>query len=249
MVLRSLRSVHARAPGARVVAAGLLFASLGMSAGNAAAADVLRAEYSLRWTSGAGGPADPEKVLKVLGLKKGKKEKYGAQYFDTDPAVGTLPGFSVVLRERVGDKTDVTWKYRGAAAPPQADRDTWACPLLQVDKRKDEQDISVGSDGSVRQAFSRSCTAEQRFDKAVPAALKVTRRGCKGDVTVLESKDKSVGVELWTLKPGLVYLEVSSKGEGSAAALEAFRSKVVARLLASGVKPLDRGMTDLASQC
>lgn len=226
----------------------ILAAFLCMHVFGEAAADEPRAEYAVRWMPSSGTPATPEHVLKVLGLKEGKSSKYDVQYFAPSLIPKPMPGFEVVLRERVGKKMDVTWKYRGPTAPPQDDQKTWLCPLLKEDKRKDELDVSIGSAGAVKRAFSRSCTAEQRLDKALPTDLKVAKQGCKGEVKVLESKDGSVNVELWNLTSGQAYLELSSKGGADDATLAAFK-KVVAKLTASGVQPLDKGMTEIATQC
>jgi hypothetical protein len=233
----------------RWVAAMLAAGLAGFGGPGASAADDLRAEYAVRWEATGDAPAAPSKILKALKLEKGKGGIYRVQYFEADPPIGATPDVALIVRERVGNKTDVAWKYRGASPMSEADRKTWVCPLKHEDKRKDEVDVSIDDQGAVKRAYSRSCTSERRIADAVPTQLKLTRRGCKSDVTLLESKSGSVGVERWRLNTGAVYVEVSWKGEATDAALEDFKANVVKRLTAKGVKLLDRGMTEIATHC
>lgn len=214
-----------------------------------ACADDPGAEYAIRWAASAGTPDTPEKVLQILGLKPGKGGKFTVRYHDVDPTAAPLSGFSAIVRERVGKKTDVAWKYRGAEPMPSHDRDSWRCPLLKEAKRKDEIDVSITGASTARRTYSRSCTSEQTIQQAVPVGLKLTPRGCRGDVTTREAKGSTVGVERWQLQSGAVFLEVSWKGPSTPAELEAGLATIVARLIASGVQPLERSMTDIASGC
>jgi hypothetical protein len=226
----------------------LAAALMAVGASQAIAADELRAEYAIQFSPASGVPATPEEVLNVLGHQQGKAAKFKVQYFDVDPQGAPAAGFSAVLRERVGKKTEVTWKYLGSEAPSSADRDTWRCPLRSERKLKDKLDVSLVAAATAKRAYSRSCTSELDLAKALPPEFKVTKRGCKGDVSLLESKDGSIGVERWTLKSGAVFLEVSWKGDATSAAQEASYA-VLAKLVAKGVQPLDCSMTDIASGC
>jgi len=229
--------------------AALVACVLGTHANPTAAAGELEAEYAVRWRASAGVPATPEAVLTALGLKKGKAGNYKVQYFDVDPSAAPMAGFSVVVRERIGTKTDTAWKYRGAQAPSPVDRNTWRCPLSNEDKRKDELDVSIFGDTSTKRTYSRSCTSKQVVGKALPPEIKLKPRGCIGEVSLLEAKGSDVSVERWQLKSGAVFLEVSWKGEATPAALESAYASVVRKLVARGVQPLDRSMTDIASDC
>lgn len=104
------------------------------------------------------------------------------------------------------------------------------------------------SAATAKRTYSRSCTSDLRIKKAVPPEISFTKRGCKGDVALVESSDGSIRVEKWKLKSGSYFLEVSWKGDVSTSAQEASYA-ILAKLKARGVQPLDKGMTDLASNC
>ncbi|MEO8936967.1 MAG: hypothetical protein ABI277_19060 [Burkholderiaceae bacterium] len=207
------------------------------------------AEYAIRWSPKEGGPADLDSASGLLRVD-GKASNYTIGYYEITGFAGGPAGFAPILRERLkGDKADTTWKYRGAATFPPGASDAWTCPLNKESKRKDEVDVSLLSDASVKRSFSRSCTAGVELKKALPAGLTASRKGCSSAMRRRESKDGDVTIEEWRMSNGDVLLEVSAKGRDDSQALAAFRDRFVKPLIATGIHPQDRSKTEIGTQC
>ena len=207
------------------------------------------AEYAIRWSPRDGGPASINQVFEILGLKAGKPADYVVQYYDPKRPQGAPNRFDAIVRERIGTKVEVTWKYRGGSSAPPGAETSWSCPLRKERKRKDELDISILAGGGIKRAYSRSCTSEGSLAEAAPAKLKLKPRGCSSKMARLETKDESTTVERWELSNGEVVLEVSKKGPSSVDTLATFQSGIAAELIKRGVKPIDRSKTDISTQC
>ena len=207
------------------------------------------AEYAIRWSPKDGGPADLKRASALLGVD-GKASQFTIGYFEVVGFAGGPAGFLPILRERTkGDKADTTWKYRGSDAFPPGASDAWTCPLRKESKRKDEVDVSLLSDASVRRSFSRSCTAGVELKKSLPAGLTARAKGCSSAMQRRESKDGDVTIEEWRMSNGDVLLEVSSKARDDGPALAAFRERFVKPLIAAGIRPQDRSKTEIGTQC
>jgi len=205
------------------------------------------AEYALRWKSTEGGPATLDQAAELLGVG-GPPAAYSIRYFAAKAAPNAASAVPI-LRERQGRKTDVTWKYRSTAGWADLPDGDW-CPLVGRTKQKDELDVTLLEGGATRQVYSRSCTAKTGLGTALPAALVGAQRGCTATMTRREAADEGITIEAWKL-PGeeAVILEVSRKGADSAAALAAFRDDVADKLIAAGVRPIDRSKTELGTEC
>jgi hypothetical protein len=173
---------------------------------------------------------------------------YSIRYFSSTKTANT-PSANPILRERQGNKTDVTWKYRSATGWSDLPDGAW-CPLLGKPKPKEEVDITVDETGAIRRVYSRSCTSKGNLAAALPAGLLGAQRGCIATMTRRESADETRTVEAWKLSgETAVILEVSRKGPDTPAAAAAFRTEVVDKLIAAGAHPLDRSKTELGTEC
>jgi len=208
------------------------------------------AEFAMRWSPSQGGPATGAAVLGLLNVQHHSSgpDLYDVQYFSVTTPGDAPKGFTVLLRERVkAAKPETTWKYRGAKRFPAQPLKKWNCPLLGADKSKDEMDVSLLAGGSVRRAYSRSCSVKGPISSVVPSALVPKAIGCAARMTRLEAGD--LRVEEWTLSGRRVVLEVSMKGNDTASDLAAFKKDVARKILQAGAKPLDRSKSELGTQC
>jgi hypothetical protein len=207
------------------------------------------AEFAVRWAPKVGGPADLTKVSDLLPIQ-GKSSWFDVRYFEVGAAKNVPEGFVAIVRERVkATKTETTWKYRGTEGFPTESEGVWKCPLRKEAKRKDEVDISFLADGTLRKAYSRSCTSKTGIREAVPAGLSPKQKGRSSKMNRRESADESLTAEEWRLSSGDVVLEVSMKGQDTPADLNRFKQVVVAKLLAAGAIPLDRSKTEIGTEC
>lgn len=208
------------------------------------------AEYAIRWSPTEGGLSSIQQVSSILSIE-GKKSSYDIRYYEVETPQANPEGFEAILRERVKStgESDVTFKYRGVGGFPTESEDAWSCPLRNETKRKDEVDISVLADGSVRKSYSRSCVSQVGVGRAVPATITLTQKGCSSKMARHESRDKLLTVEEWHLSNGDIVLEVSMNGRDSDDELHVFRQNVVSKLLTAGIWPIDRSKTEIGTQC
>lgn len=195
----------------------------------------------MRWDPGQGGPASAAEALKALKLRVTERSEYTIEYFDVTPSEALPPGFSAIMRRRLsGDEAELTLKLRGTARlPDKPSLKHWACPLPRPQKRKDESDITFMGPEDTRKAWSRSCSHESADRQLqVPAALAARPKGCTSTMTRLEAG--KLKLEQWRMGDGSTLLEASRVARDTPADLAAFRNTVVAPLLASGIRPLDR---------
>ena len=205
------------------------------------------AEFAVRWDPAEGGPATLDAVLNRLSLPQGAAKQMVVQYFSV-PQPPELPaGFAAIARERAsGAQIESTYKVRGPA-PLLGDGEKWTCPLAPPAKSKSEVDVSVLSSGAVRKSYSRSCSVERSMAESLPKIIHAQPLGCTSSVRRVRAGD--VKVELWELSGGNKAIEVSWTAKDTPADLQAFRSRIVAPLVSSGVKPLSESKTELGSIC
>jgi len=217
---------------------------------SARAAGDLGAEFAVRWDPKQGGPASAHAVLSMLGLKATDTDVYEVRYFTATQGTETLPGFDVILRERVKKKKELTYKLRGEkplpASAPSIGK--WECALGAAAKKKDEIDVSFIADGQVKKVYSRSCEVDgDAATLAFPASLGAKPKGCKSSMTRLKAGD--LKIEEWRLGPGAMLIEVSRNGKDNAAETEAFRKQIVAAVSKAGAAPVDRSKSEAGSDC
>ena len=214
----------------------------------ATGAQAAGAEYAIRWDTAKGGPADLAAAAKALDmpLDTGKNQAMTVTYYTVGQAPADAPaGFEVSLRERLRPKAETTLKYRGTAALPAG---TWTCPLpgKLADPPKDEVDISV-LQKSEETANSRSCTVNGTVAGLDPAKFKPAKKGCTA--TMRRVKFDALTIEEWKLDTGGVLIEVSANATTEPKDLAAFRARVADKLLAKGINPLAKGMSQLGTAC
>lgn len=209
----------------------------------------VQAEYAVRWMPGEGGPGTARAVAKLLSWQTKDKGTFSVRYFDVKAPADAPIGTASILRERVsGANVEVTWKYRSGEALAVSLGSPWNCPLGMVAKRKDEMDVSVVSSGEVRRSFSRSCTSKAALQLSVPASLGAKQKGCASTVSRQATKQDDYKIEEWRLSSGQNFVELSWNAVDSPANLESF-VQIVSRLVAKGVKPVDRSKTEIGTQC
>jgi len=205
------------------------------------------AEFAVRWDPDEGGPAALDAVLDRLSLPPGQAKQMVVQYFSV-PQPPELPaGFTAIARERAsGAQTEAMYKVRGPSPLPGGGKE-WTCPLAPPAKSKSEVDVSVLASGAVRKSYSRSCSVERTMADSLPKVIHAKPLGCTSSVRRLKTGD--VKVELWELSGGNKAIEVSWTAKDTPADLQAFRSRIVTPLVASGIKPLSESKTELGSIC
>lgn len=208
------------------------------------------AEYAVRWNPDEGGPASGQEALNVLGLSREDSDTFTVQYFSVNVRSDAPAGFSTIARSRQkGGKTQLTVKFRGQESLVTLPAlSSWNCPLGAGSDKKDEVDISIVKDGSVKRAFSRSCTLETEGTQGFPDFLAAQPSRCT--YTMTRMKARSVKVEEWVLQGSSTrLLEVSMVGPDSAATLQKFQNDIVKSLKSKRMKPADRSKSEAGSDC
>ena len=162
------------------------------------------------------------------------------RYFDLPAPAGAPADAALILRQRVAEdgEGEIRLKYRSARPLSGA----WACPDGARFQKSEETDVTFTSSGQAR-SFAYSCSLDAA---SPPAFLAATPKACSAHMVRYEhGGDK---IEEWTLPGGAVRLEVSRTGANDAKHAAKF-GKLVDRLLARGVKPLDESKTELGSRC
>jgi hypothetical protein len=208
------------------------------------------AEYAIRWDSSEGGPDTFDAIASALRLAAGKKQTFSVRYFTVTAQDGSGPAPNAIARERdFKGRTQSTYKLRGSA--PLADNEAlarWQCPLAgRKTQAKDEVDIAWTADGPLPPKYSRSCDAGGRLADLLPARYQPTPSGCSSAFDRVHAGPFKI--EHWQLAGGRRVFEVSASLAGTAADLDAFRTRVVRPLLDRGVKPLPESKTELGSGC
>ncbi len=218
----------------------LLLAAAVLPATGLAAAEPGRAEYAVRWDPADGGPASAAELLSFLGASNAEGRRYEVRYFDFPAPAGAPAGAAPILRQRVAQdgEAEIRLKYRSAQPLSGA----WACPEGAGFRKSEETDVTFAASGPER-SFAYSCSLDAA---SPPALLAATPKTCSARMVRYEhGGDK---IEEWTLPGGGVRLEVSRTGSDDAKHAAKF-GKLVDRLRARGVKPLDESKTELASRC
>lgn len=185
----------------------------------------------------------------MLALASERKATAEVRHYEVKTLPGAPSGVSAILRERrTPGKQEVTWKYRGGEEFSSSDDTPLLRPIRQESKRKDEMDISLLADGKVKRSFSRSGSSKASFAEAVPVELSATQKGCDSTVLRRESKDGRYKVEEWNLANGEKFVELSWNADDTSSKLATFQS-LVARLVATGTRPVDRSKTEIGTQC
>ncbi|MBB4844722.1 hypothetical protein HNP55_003266 [Paucibacter oligotrophus] len=222
-----------------------LAAALAMASTAAAEPD---AEYAVRWKSTEGGPATLDEAAELLKVD-GPPTVYSIRYFSSNKTADATAAGPILRERQSKKKTDVSWKYRSTVGWADIPDGAW-CPLIGKTKHKDEIDLTVLDEETVRRVYSRSCTTKASLGSALPAAMVGPQRGCTATMTRRESADETVTIESWKLAgETAIFLEVSKKGADTPAALAAFRSDILNRLRSAGVRPLERSKTELGTEC
>ena len=208
----------------------------------AAATEPAGAEYAIRWNARDGGPTSGQEVLAVLDARARRTSDFSVDYVVLPPTAEFPPGFVAILRRRndATGRSSLTWKLRGDHALAQ-----WNCPLSDFRQAKAEVDVAFGAAGSVTRRFSYSCTTDTTNSAA--SRLFADRKPCTSSVRRWDAG--RVRVENWRLPGGYLMLEVSGSGADTPNAMEQFRKRVVAPLLAAGVVPMADSKTELGSRC
>lgn len=233
--MRSLRS--ALGLGICIVA---MFGTLPSAA--VAATEPADAEFAIRWNAREGGPATVDATLAVLAVRARHESRFKVGYFDL-PATASAPaGFTAILRRREesDQRAELTFKLRGNRALEQ-----WSCPLRNGGPPKAEVDVTFGKAGTLSRTYSYSCSREDSASAA--AEFSATRKVCV--TNVMRRQGARLKVEEWQLPGGVSMIEVSGHGANSEKALESFRARVVAPLLAAGIRPAADSKTELGSRC
>jgi hypothetical protein len=224
------------------VAAAAMGLALGAPSAAAAPSEPAGAEYAIRWNASDGGPKTGGAALTALKKRAPRTSQLEVSYFELPPPPTAPPGFAAILRRRVeGDRDpEFTWKLRGDRA--LAD---WTCPLENAQHSKSEVDVTFSGADTITRTYSYSCTST-----AMPFGVPgrdTSRRSCAASVKRWEAG--RLNVEEWRLEGDVVIIEVSGKGADTPAAMEDFRRRVAAPLLAAGVVPSPQSKTDLATRC
>jgi hypothetical protein len=222
-----------------VIAAACGFA-FGNAAAFAATAEPVGAEYAIRWNARDGGPDSAEATLAVLNARTRRNSNFRIDYYDL--AQIAPPGFSTILRRRIEDAghAELTWKLRGDRALAE-----WTCPLRNSRQSKSEVDVAFGAADIVSRMYSYSCTSDNPDQAAVDLSAK--RKAC--NVLVKRWDAGRVKVEEWRLPRNVLMIEVSGSGMNTPEAMEQFRRRVAAPLLAAGIVPSVNSKTELGSRC
>jgi hypothetical protein len=220
-------------------AAGMAFAG---SPALAAAGETKAAEYAIRWNASDGGPATINAALAILNSRATRVRQFRNDYYDFPQSEDVPPGFSTILRRRSEDGAggELTWKLRGDHALAE-----WSCPLRDAKQSKAQVDVSVGAADAWTRAYSYSCTSNAPDEEA--SALSAKLRSCPA--TVLRRDAGSLKLEEWHLPGDVLVIDVSMTSEDKPGAMDFFRARVVAPLLAAGVIPLKESKTELGSRC
>lgn len=208
------------------------------------------AEFAIRWNPEDGGPQTPKEVVKLLNLPADDvdKDDYAVSYFSIDKPVDVPTGYSVIARQRIkGKKTQLMIKYRGDQPLPNTyTSKSWECPLGSEAEAKYEVDVTLLADQKTKKAFSLSCSLESKEAISFPNSLNATQRGSVTTMVRYSAKGvkKGIKIEEWTFKPcgekmEEKMLEVSKPGVDNEADLAAFTTEIAAKLLLSGIVPLD----------
>ena len=218
----------------------LLLAAALLPAAGLGAAEPGRAEYAVRWDPAGGGPASVAELLSFLGASKTEGRRYEVRYFDFPAPAGAPAGATPILRQRVAEdgEAEIRLKYRSPQPLPAA----WACPDGARFQKSEETDVTFAASGPSR-SFAYSCSLDA---PSPPAFLAAAPKPCSARMVRYEhGGDK---IEEWTLPGGAVRLEVSRTGPNDAKHATKF-GRLVDRLRARGVKPLDESKTELGSRC
>ena len=119
----------------------------------------------------------------------------------------------------------------------------WGCPAGASFEKSEEVDVTFAASATPVRMYAYSCTLDA---KAPPAFLGATPKSCAARMVRYRHGDDKI--EEWTLPGGGVRLEVSRTTSGNPKHEAKFR-KLVDRLRARGVKPLDESKTELGSRC
>ncbi len=228
---------------ARDVAAvrSLLLAASFVPAAGLAAGEPDRAEYAVRWDPAEGGPANAQELLSLLGASDNAGRAYEVRYFDLPRPATAPPDSIVILRQRTREdgKAEVRLKYR--STHPLAE--SWACPDGARFEKAQELDVSFAASAEPSRVYAYSCTLAAN---APPAFLGAVAKPCA--VRMVRYEHEGDRIEEWTLAGGGVRLEVSRAASNSPKPLAKF-GKLVERLRALGVRPLDESKTEFGSRC
>ena len=230
-----------RLPACVLAVAAIRLALEGPSA-IAAATETVGAEYAIRWNARDGGPKSGQEVLAILNAKARRTSDYSVNYYGLPLAATAPPGFVAILRRRddAAGRSALTWKLRGDHALAE-----WKCPLRDSRQAKAEVDIAFGAADSVTRRFSYSCTSDGADSAA--SELYADHKTC---TSVVRRWDAGrLKIEEWRLPGDVLMLEVSGSGADTPNALEQFRKRVAAPLLAAGIVPMADSKTELGSRC
>ena len=200
-----------------------------------------RSEYAVRWDPSQGGPANVRELLDFLGASESGGRAYEVRYFDLPRPEGAPAGATPILRLRIADggEAEVRLKYR--MEQPLEDR--WGCPAGARFDKSEEVDVTFAGSATPVRMYAYACT----LDAPVPPAfLGATPKSCGARMVRYKHGDDKI--EEWTLPGGGIRLEVSRTTSGNPKHEAKFR-KLVDRLRARGVKPLDESKTELGSRC
>ena len=200
-----------------------------------------RAEYAVRWDPTQGGPANARELLAFLGASGGGGHVYEVRYFDLPRPESAPAGATPILRLRAaeGGDAEVRLKYR-TEQPLEA---RWGCPAGASFEKSEEVDVTFAGSATPVRMYAYACTLDA---PAPPAFLGATPKSCAARMVRYKNGDDKI--EEWTLPGGALRLEVSRTTSGSPKHEKKFR-KLVDRLRARGVKPLDESKTELGSRC
>ena len=219
----------------------LLLAAALVPAAGLADAEPGRAEYAVRWDPSQGGPADVRELLAFLGASEGGGRAYEVRYFDLPRPVGAPAGATPILRLRTADDGDAEVRLKYRTEQPLEGR--WGCPDGARFEKSEEVDVTFAASAMPVRMYAYSCTLDA---KAPPALLGATPKSCAAHM--VRYKHGGDKIEEWTLPGGAIRLEVS-RAVSNDAKHEAKFGRLVDRLRARGVKPLDESKTELGSRC
>ena len=200
------------------------------------------AEFAIRWNPEDGGPQTPKEVVKLLNLPADDvdKDEYAVSYFSIVKPADVPDGYSVIARQRIKkNKSQLMIKYRGDQPLPNTyNPKSWQCPLGSEAEAKYEVDVTLLADQKTKKAFSLSCSLESKENISFPNSLNAKQTSSVS--TMVRYSVKGIKIEEWTFKPGgEKMLEVSKPGVDNETDVAAFTTKIAAKLLLSGIVPLD----------
>ena len=200
-----------------------------------------RAEYAVRWDPSQGGPANVRELLDFLGASEGGGHAYEVRYFDLPRPEGAPAGATPILRLRIADGGDAEVRLKYRMEQPLEGR--WGCPAGARSRR------AKRSTSPLRRA-RRPCGCTRTAARSTPERLRRSsgRRPSPARRAWCGTRTADDKIEEWTLPGGALRLEVSRTTSGSPKHETKFR-KLVDRLRARGVKPLDESKTELGSRC